>query len=1077
MRPVHRLILCGVALLSCAPEVVVAPPEPGTVTVTVADNTILQGATTQATAEATDSRGRLLTSEPRIWTSSQPLIASVSATGMVTALLPGSAEIRASVLGRTSGAAVTVLPRVARVVLTPDTATRTYGDTLRFTAAAFSRDSNPMPAATFEYSISTGSTLAAISSTGLVTPVLQFDTLTRTVVVRATSDTASGTATLRLRKLPVDTVIVSPASATRLVGETVLLSAQPRRATGSNLTQRVVTWSSSNPGIASVDANTGLVTAVSVGTVAVYATSEGKVTAATITVGNTPVQTVDVVLPQSTTPLTALSLGSGRTQQLGTVLKDASGNVVTGRTVTWSSSTPAIVSVSTSGVVTAAAVSGSATITATSEGQSDSISVTIGNAVASVTMPTSFAISTVQTASSTGNVRDAGLAALPNRAVTITSTNSSIVTVTPNATQSNASGIFSYSIRGVAAGTASIIATSEGLSDTSAVTVSTAVVAQVTWDGYLALTASPTVGLGRQVQASVTPRDNLGNAIPGRSVVWTSSVPASVTVSSTGVVSGAAPGSSVITATVDGVAATRSFSTQNAVATIQLSSSSVSGVVNLQTSVTVTPRDAGNTALTARPFTAVSTDTTIARVAVIGTNTIQVTNLREGATTITLASEGITATLNVTVTPPPVASVEVTGGTTLTTSSTLQLAATTRDAAGNVLTGRRVTWTSSNTSAASVDSSGLVTGVGVGSTVITATSEGVNGTRSLSVTTDVSSVTVTPSSFSLNVGATQQLTATPRNASGTELTGRTVVWSSLNTGVATVNSSGLVSAVGVGTATIRATVDGVIGSATATVNTAVNACDPVSHSAGTTVSGSVATTDCLVTAGSTYEDIYSLTSTGSRLMSWNVTPSGGTLLVIRQALQNTSSGPFISTTFSTAGMAYTLYGSGTHRFSVRNSTTPPVGYSFTTNGAAVVPNECVVVSAAIGGGISANLSLGTSSCLANSKRYGRIWLYLTANQQVTINMTSTFDTFLELYPLNGDGTVGARTAFDDDGGGGTNSRLIFTASSAGFFELRTTTFDQNVTGAYSLTMQTTPVAILAPDESASMMLRTPESRP
>src|SRR4029077_18409729 len=75
---------------------------------------------------------------------------------------------------------------------------------------------------------------------------------------------------------------------------------------------------------------------------------------------------------------------------------------------------------------------------------------------------------------------------------------------------------------------------------------------------------------------------------------------------------------------------------------------------------------------------------------------------------------------------------------------TLQLSATLTDANGNVLTGRTVTWSSSNTSAATVSTSGLVTALAQGSATITATSEGQSG---------ISSITVSPGSTVTLVGA------------------------------------------------------------------------------------------------------------------------------------------------------------------------------------------------------------------------------------------------------------------------------------------------------------------------------------
>src|SRR5439155_2339621 len=118
---------------------------------------------------------------------------------------------------------------------------------------------------------------------------------------------------------------------------------------------------------------------------------------------------------------------------------------------------------------------------------------------------------------------------------------------------------------------------------------------------------------------------------------------------------------------------------------------------------------------------------------------------------------------------------------------------------GNILTGRTVTWSSNNTSVATVNSSGLVTTKVAGSATITATSEGQSGTSSITVTpVPVASVTVAPATASVPTGGTVQLTATPKDATGNPLTGRTITWQSSNSAIASVNGSGLVTGVATG---------------------------------------------------------------------------------------------------------------------------------------------------------------------------------------------------------------------------------------------------------------------------------------
>src|SRR5207302_4374386 len=103
------------------------------------------------------------------------------------------------------------------------------------------------------------------------------------------------------------------------------------------------------------------------------------------------------------------------------------------------------------------------------------------------------------------------------------------------------------------------------------------------------------------------------------------------------------------------------------------------------------------------------------------------------------------------------------------------------------------------------------------SATITATSEGKSGTSSITVTNvPVATVDVTPPSASVPAGQTVQLTATPKDANGAPLSGRTVTWSSANTAVATVSTSGLVSGVTPGSITISATSAGKSGTAAIT---------------------------------------------------------------------------------------------------------------------------------------------------------------------------------------------------------------------------------------------------------------------
>jgi len=147
-----------------------------------------------------------------------------------------------------------------------------------------------------------------------------------------------------------------------------------------------------------------------------------------------------------------------------------------------------------------------------------------------------------------------------------------------------------------------------------------------------------------------------------------------------------------------------------------------------------------------------------------------------------------------------VASVTVTPeNATITKGATTTLSAVTRDASGNILTGRTVTWVSGTPTIASV-ANGVVTGMNPGGPVtIIASSEGKSGSAEITVTQPtVATIDMNPSTITLQVGQTVQIVATPRDAAGTAVPVNVNTWSTNNDQVASVTSGGLVTATGVG---------------------------------------------------------------------------------------------------------------------------------------------------------------------------------------------------------------------------------------------------------------------------------------
>ncbi len=170
--------------------------------------------------------------------------------------------------------------------------------------------------------------------------------------------------------------------------------------------------------------------------------------------------------------------------------------------------------------------------------------------------------------------------------------------------------------------------------------------------------------------------------------------------------------------------------------------------------------------------------------------------------------------------PAQVASVTITpDGSSITPTQTVQLAASLRDASGNVLSGRAVNWTATPATVGTVSTTGLVTALTPGTLTVTATSEGRSGTAQVTVVNNapVATVAVTSPVQVLIPQQTAQLTVVLKDATNNTLTGRTVTWTATPANVGTISNSGLVTAVALGTLTVTAASEGKSASVVLTV--------------------------------------------------------------------------------------------------------------------------------------------------------------------------------------------------------------------------------------------------------------------
>ena len=157
-----------------------------------------------------------------------------------------------------------------------------------------------------------------------------------------------------------------------------------------------------------------------------------------------------------------------------------------------------------------------------------------------------------------------------------------------------------------------------------------------------------------------------------------------------------------------------------------------------------------------------------------------------------------------------VASVVVTASVTeVTEEDQITLVARTLDADGGLLSGRSLTWSSSDESIATVSSTGVLAALKSGPVTITASSEGKSGSVTLTVNpVPVASVELDVANLALTEGVSRQVVTTVKSASGRAITGRFVGWVSSDPSIVSVDAIGKVTAIRVGAARITATVQG-----------------------------------------------------------------------------------------------------------------------------------------------------------------------------------------------------------------------------------------------------------------------------
>lgn len=542
----------------------------------------------------------------------------------------------------------------------------------------------------------------------------------------------------------------------------------------ADLTDKNITWTSSDPTIASVGTD-GKVMGLKAGKATISATCNGKTLTCEVTVW------WFTISPESKT------IKKGESFDI-TVTWAPEG--YEGQEITWSSDKPGVATV-VDGKVTGIAT-GTAIISATAGDMTLNCTVTVIQPAESITLnPTEKTINVNESFEITATINPADAT---DTEISWSSSDANVATVTVGPDGK-------VTVVGVKAGTATITATI-GTGDNAVTATCVVTVIQPA----MSITINPeksVVAVGGTtgiITATVNPADT-----SDKTIVWSAQPEGLVTINDLGdgtitVTAGTQTGTVTITATCGNVSATCTVEVTDELA-ISLDKDELTLIAGESEQLVPTVVNNHDNL----PVSWESSNPDVATVDQDG----NVTSIKPGTTTITVKCGNVSATCEVTVIPDlrlNAYDIEVYVG------DNFQLIATVSPE-----TTEAVTWTIQDTAVATISSTGLVVGVSVGETTATASIQGATVQCKVKVIyAPLEGIVITPAEITLPIGGEADLTvkAEPDNAEVPD----GLTWKSSDDSVVTVDENGHVKAVGVGTATITVTTeDGQTATSTITV--------------------------------------------------------------------------------------------------------------------------------------------------------------------------------------------------------------------------------------------------------------------
>lgn len=763
------------------------------------------------------------------WSIADPNVASVSnvpgSQGEVTALNAGTTTVSATVLGVTGTASVVVTPAtLTALVITPATATTTKGKTVPFIANGTYTDGKTRDvtsSATWDSSdlgvatIQTGGPNAGVA-TALASG---------TTGITATFGGQTAKAQLTVSSASITGLTVSPSTLDMSYGWTRQVTATATYSDGStqDVTQQA-TWSSSDTSVAVVSntaGSAGVVTSLTQdGSSTVTATLSGFSATCAVTVQLGQLQSLEISPINPSVP----SSQTVRFQAIA-ILTDGNAFYVT-RQANWSSSNQSVATMNGQPGAARAVSAGTSTITASLQGVSASTTMTVTGATL-----VKLQVEPINPSLPAGSYIGLSAVAIYSDGTAIDVSfgrQTSWVSSDPNVVDPTFGGY------AVSPGTATITASYQGVSGSTVVTVTAATIKNIQ---ITPVNPQMAVNTNLRFFATAIYTDNTSQDI-SYYATWSTSNAAVAVVSNAGFQTGVATGLSAGTVTVSaiytGITGTTSLTVTSATVTsIQLTpvnpSLPVGGQAQMRAAAIYSD---GTSRDVTRQANWSSSDSNVAVVSNATFSTGVLTAVAPGTATLTADYAGVAGTTLATVTAATLTAIQVTpvnptspaGLQVFFTATGVYSDGTSKDVSN------QATWQSSTTTVAQVSdtfgSKGDATTLAAGTTTISASLSGVTGTSLLTVTSaTLVSLQLTPFNPSTPAGTALRMTATGVYSDHTshDLTFY-ATWTSSNTAVAQVGttppSSGRVSALAAGTATISADYQGVTGTATFTVTAA-----------------------------------------------------------------------------------------------------------------------------------------------------------------------------------------------------------------------------------------------------------------